>query len=74
MYAPYAYEGACACVRPPEHIYYGPLVVDILTVACVVTLLGMRDVPVFLAFVAACLTGAFFFVAADLSGAFFPVL
>ena len=31
MYAPYAYEGACACVRPPEHIYYGPLVVDILT-------------------------------------------
>ena len=33
MYAPYAYEGACACVRPPEHIYYGPLVVDILTMA-----------------------------------------
>ncbi len=31
MYAPYAYEGACARVRPPEHIYYGPLVVDILT-------------------------------------------
>ncbi len=31
MYAPYAYEGACACVRPPEHIYYRPLVVDIFT-------------------------------------------
>jgi hypothetical protein len=35
MYDPYAYEGACACVRPPEHIYYGPLVVDILTLCTV---------------------------------------
>jgi hypothetical protein len=31
MNTPYAYEGACACVRPPEHIYYRSLEADILT-------------------------------------------
>ena len=41
MYAPYAYEGACACVRPPEHIYYGPLVVDILTLMDELILRGL---------------------------------